>query len=395
MKAIFSLLFTVFSCIIYSQPKRILCHNLVKKTTDTIEIPLFDPSIEHEFTPSFFGTFNYSASQLPLSASGLPTFPSSNFSKKRRVHPDFALDSYPIRTAVRIFAQRADSLFPICSGSMVSNQHVLTANHCVSQLSNDSLMFDSLKICAAYDWGVQHPDFGCVWVKKVYSFEDWQLSNSDFTLLELSTSVGTKTGWIGLEFHTDNSPLFSPIHYKLSYPSIYVPAFDSTPYNGDTLYYNVGQVDWADSSSFGVSNATGIPGESGSSLFYFNGKGFVTNGVLSTALRFRHCRFTPWQYFSFKEIMKNSWETNSSSTASTDLPVIYPNPGTDFIRIKTSSSHLPYTVEIYSVNSQLILQKEQYYSEQAIPTYSLQKGLYLITIENHSESFTEKWIKSY
>lgn len=395
VKTLLTLLFTAFTLLFYGQPKRLLCHNLATKTTDTIEIPDFDTSVQHEFTPSYFGSFNYSASDLPLNTNNLPLFPNADFSRKKVVQHDFDLNSYPIRTAVRIFAKRADSIYPICSGSMVSNRHVLTANHCVADLVNDSIKFDSLKVCVAYDWGKENANFGCVWISKIYAFENWQISNSDLTLLELSSSVGTETGWIGLEFHTDYTSLFSPIHYKLSYPSIYAPNFDSIPYNGDTLYYNVGKIDWADSTSFGVANATGIPGESGSSLFYFNGKGYVTNGVLSTALRFRHCRLTRWQYFSFKEIIKNSWNTEYIPPYSDDLPLVYPNPASEYFRIKTHRSNSYYSVRIFTTNGTLVKQIDNYLSNQIIHTYSLPTGLYFIAIKNDNESFTKKWIKSY
>ena len=60
--------------------------------------------------------------------------------------------------------------------------------------------------------------------------------------------------------------------HKLSYPAVVDPFDTSKVYNGDTLYYQSGQVNNYQHNymKLGSQNAWGVPGQSGSSIFYTN-----------------------------------------------------------------------------------------------------------------------------
>ena len=75
-----------------------------------------------------------------------------------------------------------------------------------------------------------------------------------------------------------------------------------------------------------------------------------------------------------------------------DLVELFPNPTTTTLMIKTHNSG-QYSIEISSLNGQLILSKEMEGTNHQLDLSSLQKGIYFITIRSKDFVTTRKIIK--
>ncbi len=249
-----------------AQDRKILGFDLFEGTVDTLSIPDFDTTIVEEHTNYFKGFINNDFNCL---SENIPTeniYEGVNFTKKKQASLDYDINKYPIRTSVKLFKWENDSLKSKCSGSMISRKHVLTAGHCVAYTNKDSLLNDSLFVSPVFDNGEYNINFESSRVKKVYIFENWTF-HEDFSILELEKPIGENTGWISIGFNSDDLSIIDGIFYKFSYPAKYKPQIDPLEYNGDTLYYGYGQINLVQENSISVGGqASGIPGESGSSL---------------------------------------------------------------------------------------------------------------------------------
>jgi phosphatidylserine/phosphatidylglycerophosphate/cardiolipin synthase-like enzyme len=82
----------------------------------------------------------------------------------------------------------------------------------------------------------------------------------------------------------------------------------------------------------------------------------------------------------------------NENSLSDNLINIYPNPASDKITVKNNSDELQ-EVSIYSINGQLMIQKEINSPEMNIDISSLSQGIYVIRISGNSNSFVTKMIK--
>ncbi len=380
---------------LFGQNQRILSFNLFDGTVDTLNQVDFDSTIVREMTNYFVGKINNDLNDLKEEPPVDNIYKGSSFTRKRQASLDFNINNYPIRTSVKLLKIINDSLKSQCSGSLISSKHVLTAGHCVAQFNKDILLYDSLFVCPVLDNGQFNNNFECSLVKRIFIFENWDMSNSDFSVLELDKSVGDETGWISIGFESNDSLLLDGIFYKFSYPAVTLLLADSNSYNGDTLYYCYGKANIIESNNFGVRNAIGIPGESGSSLIKVeNNKTYTSYGVSSWSHDIIHCRLTNWQYYAIKSIIFNDLTIGNPNIKDPQEINIFPNPTLDYLNIIYSGVNNLNKIIIFDLNGRKVLEETNLSNEIKLNLTSLFQGTYILVTYTDEKYTISKIIKT-
>lgn len=320
----------------YGQNPIIYIHDLENGTLDSIVSYPIDTTLSSGQTNYYEGIHSSNIAPLSDVFPTLNTFPQSEFTRKRRVALDYSTDDFPIRAAVKTFGVENGELSGQCSGAMISRKHVLTATHCQLTGGTNDLMRDTILVCPAYDDGLEHPDFGCVRVNKVYFIKNWNF-HQDFAVLELSEDIGYETGWMGVGFEEDSATVVNRMHYKFSYPAAYEPFLDSNVYNGDTMYYSYGKLNYLTNSYLGVQGGSGIPGESGSPMIHIeNNQTYTVYGTFTFVSNMIHVRLKNWAYHAILAVIENDVNVDEPED---DTPfVVYPNPATSTLHVKGLTS---------------------------------------------------------
>jgi len=255
-------------------------------------------------------------------------------------------------------------------------------------------LYDSLFVCPVPDNGQMNNNFECSWVKKIFIFENWNMADSDFSVLELEKSIGDDTGWISIGFESNDSSLLDGVFYKFSYPATTIPAIDSNVYNGDTLYYNYGIADIATTHRLGVKYANGIPGESGSSLIKIeNGKTYASYGVLSYSGNLNHSRLTNWKYYAIKSLIINDLVLNTP-TIYEDFDIsIFPNPTFNLLNIICEEENYLNKIVLYNIMGIKVLEKNNLAREVQLDLSKLHEGNYILVGYTDNKKIVKKIIK--
>ena len=389
-------LFILLLISVYSpgQERRLLSFDLMSKETDTLEIPEFDSLLIFEKTSYNMGRYNQIYENLDTRPPTEDVFEGAHFTLKKQASKDYDINNFPIRTSVKLFRYENDSLKSLCSGSMISRKHVLTACHCVAKGNQDTISYDSLFVCPVLDNGDINSNFDCSWVKKIVLFENWSLEDTDISVLELETPIGENTGWISIGFNANDSSLLDGIFYKFTYPGITMHALDPNNYNGDTLYYNFGIADYIREDFLGVKNATGIPCESGSSIIKVeNEKSYTSYGVLSWSRDIKHSRITNWKYYALKSVIISDLGLTSPET--NFYISVFPNPTANYLNIICTDGYNLNKIVLYDMMGKNVLQKTNIEQrETQIDLSGLIPGQYILTVHTGDRITIKKVIKN-
>ncbi|PCH98409.1 MAG: hypothetical protein COB85_01570 [Bacteroidetes bacterium] len=369
----------------YGQSDTILVYDVQSMTLDTILPVSIDTSIVFDNTSSSIGSLG-SQAFLSLTAPTTNLFSGSNFSDIVRAELFYTVTDYPLRTAIKLFGWINDTLYQGCSAIMIGENLVLTAAHCIR--FNQNWVFDSIMVAPAYDNGSYQSVIPTSLVDKYYIFESWYDGwSDDIAILQLRQPIGQQIGWIGLAFSSDTSYFSGKVFHKLSYPGVTSPWDSTKVYNGDTLYYNYGYIDNISANALGVNSpeALGIPGQSGSSLFYTDNSEYYSFGVFSLSANYRHPQITRNIFYQLKNIIDNYAVSVRGTHPSIDFFKIYPNPSSGRFTLEIQVEEPQEVVlRILSILGQEILIEKRkpkfglYRVEVDISTHS--KGLYLLQI---------------
>ena len=376
------------------QNKRILAFDLINGSVDTLEWIDTDTSLIKEHTAYYLGNINEAINDLD---EGIPyenIYPESNYTKKRPAALDYNINDFPIRTSVKLFSCTNDSLQNHCSGSLISSRHVLSARHCMAPIDTNIMLFDSIYASPVYDNGQFNSLFNGSWVQKVYVFQDRDF-RADFSVLELAEPIGLKTGWISIGYDAEEDSLRHGIFYKFSYPSITLLPIDSNQYNGDTLYYGYGLANIIEPHFILISNTSGIPGESGSSLIKVeNGAIYTSYGVASMSANLRHSRLTRASYFPIKSIIKNDLNASVDQLNLEEEIFIYPNPTQGMLHIHLKNEYKNSKLRLMNMHGQVLRDQDNNKNDAMINLSDLPNQSYLLIIESKQGMITRKIIKN-
>ncbi|MCH8569390.1 MAG: T9SS type A sorting domain-containing protein [Balneolales bacterium] len=200
---------------------------------------------------------------------------------------------YPFSASVKLFRQIDDELVQRCSGVMISDYWVTTANHCFNFRSTyrNNWPADSIStifVSPSFHNGAENPVIGTIEVDKAMFVLGGFFP--DFVFLRLMQPAGRKTGSVGMRTSALEDIEESDISLTFGYPAVYLnhrlnPSEFDNIYNGDTLFVSqnvvLDRAVFNDGPSRFRFGGHSNPGQSGSPVLFYRHGDWYTYGVLS------------------------------------------------------------------------------------------------------------------
>ena len=394
----FNFVLTVLSS---AQTDTIVVYDQTTDETSFISPITYNENTEFDSTPSVIGTYENSTT-LPGFIPTENLYFNSEFTHLEPATNFFDLTTYPIRTAIRLFRIENDSLKGCCSGLMISENILLTAAHCVYSIEyektaegtrNKIRTWNKIHISPAYNNGENQNLLPQSDVEKIFIPIDYYRTafyKSDIALIKLKNNIGHQIGYAGIAFSKDDDFYEDNIFYKLSYPGTSNPDDSTEIYNGDKLYFNYGNITNDFNGSFLVTrHVTGIPGQSGSSLFFANEEQYYSVGVMIYSNSCRHTKINNKLFYTLKNILDKQAAGNTEVYENSTK--VYPNPFSEFGIIEFNNpDKSSYSFEIFNSSGIKI------FEEKGVTTNSIritgekfQTGLYFFRIKTKDGKFTK------
>ncbi len=377
------------------QPDTIVVYNVRNQSINLIPPVLYDTTGSFENTSFSIGALGRKV-PLDLEPPEDNLAEGTQFTKMARAEKFFDVTTFPARTAVKLFAWRNDTLMNRCSGTMISENLVLTAAHCI--IGNNAWRQDSLLAAPAFDNGDFQHEIPTSIVEKYYIFKTFYDNKGwdDIALLELKNPIGFETGWQGIAYNTDTTFFFENVFHKFSYPAAPNPLDTTRVFNGDTLYYNYGLIDYFSNGFIGVTNGAtlGASGTSGSSLFYTNNLNYYAFGVMNFANNYRHYLINQHVFYQLKNIIENHAMYVNEQIDETYPLMLYPNPATDRVTIEFHNpDNQNLTLTLFDLQGRNVRRIENitgnrfYLHRDGLPS-----GLYIIRLHANTRIYNAKQI---
>ena len=370
---------------------------------DTLTAIKFDTLKTSDFTNWNFGV-NNDIEMLSLEPPQ-NTFNNSGFTDFLPAQNFFDINKYPIRTAVKIFGIVNDTLKQRCSGILVAKNYVLTDCHCIGEYDSLSnfIFEDSICIYPDFDNGKANPFWDTTEATEYYTFKEnlfGVLPQIDIALIKLNENIGERNGWIGIEYNKDDNFFKDNIFHKLSYPGAVDPNDPTRIFNGDTLYYNYGKLQLINTSWIGY-GINGIPGQSGSSLFYTNNNIYYSIGTQVWSANSRHIRINNEIFYSFNSIIGNTITSVENKKESGDnyyLSNAHPNPFNPTTNIDYNlAKDTDVKLRVYNILGEKVLTLVNEFQSKGVYSIkldgsNLSSGIYVYVLETNDFIQTKKVI---
>lgn len=381
--------------------RRIISYDFESESFDTLDAVEISSVKSFDATPQMRAFNKRPTAVLPsnIDFSEDNLVPSTLFSNPIVAAENFDIEKYPISTAVKLFNTNNGGRGDLCSGVMISEQHVLSSAHCIFQAYTTNVNIKSVSAEIFFDASLDIERTYSSKVKKIYFLEDWNISfGEDMAIYELEENIGSMSGWMSIGYNEDDS-YFENMHmHKLAYPSYNTP-FNDFPFNGDTLYYSHGNIDFVNDNFLGVrKHLNGVGGESGSPIFeHIEGENCIAYGVLTWLGNYSHSRFNKERYYAFSDILSENEISTAIHEAFEDVQLnLYPNPATSQINLKFNTRVPNNTMaSIYDVNGRLLHQSEIESSSTKINIENLPKGVLYLHLSQKSQIVLTKAFLKY
>ena len=178
--------------------------------------------------------------------------------------------TYPWTSVTRLISQWPDGSSGLCSGTVINSFQVLTAGHCVHDGSDWA---SSVTVAAAQNGSEQfYGVANATWYRSYTGWTNDQNPEHDWAMISLDRSIGDFTGWMGREVRSESSFDGGVGLNTAGYPG---------DLGGSDMYRAFGTSDSANDLRVWYSGHDGLDtagGQSGSSLYYFDG----TNRYINT-----------------------------------------------------------------------------------------------------------------
>jgi len=367
--------------------KRIISYDFATGVFDTLDAVEFNADKSYDSTINTWDEKREQLADLPTNIynDSLPLVESTLYSQPQVAADRFDLDNYPVSTAVKLFNASNGGRGDLCSGVMISNRHVLSSAHCVLEAYTANVSIPEVVATIFYDVSVNIERTYSSKVTKMYFVEGWNISyGEDIAIFELEENIGNISGWMAIGYNEDDNFFIDRHLHKLSYPAYNTP-FNDYPFNGDTLFYSHGNIDFVNDNFLGVvGHIKGVGGESGSAIFdHIEGQKCIAYGVLTWLGNYSHSRFNIERYYAFTDILKQDVSTATRDAYSDISMDLYPNPATHEIYLEFSEKlRRGAKVNIYNVQGHLLYQADLSTSEVRIDLQNMPKGTLFIHIND-------------